>query len=89
MAKKKPAASPVATIELPLGELGGGYFSRRVDLSLPVESAKALRRVLNGLRANGQRLANDMPIRSNADVVRWLLEQVIRNNPSESETIRE
>jgi len=47
-----------------------------VDLKKGSEKLFTMQRFLFGLRATNQRLRNDMPIRSAADAIRWLLEKM-------------
>lgn len=65
-------------ITLPIGDAGPGYITNRVDLRLTDRQALTMRELLNGLKASGERLKNDYPIESNADVVRWVLESIAK-----------
>ena len=66
-----------ATIAVPLSEVPpGGYMTNHVEVRLSHDQTYALRGLFYGLREAGECLAGGKPIASNADVVRWLLEQV-------------
>jgi hypothetical protein len=65
-----------ATIEAPLGSFSADdYLSRHVEIQLDTRQRQNLRRLLNGLRTSGEKLANGRPVATNSDVVKWLLEQ--------------
>lgn len=89
--KAAPAAMSADSvlIEFPLGSLDTQFPNSRVDVHLDHERSKRLRCLLVGLVTSKARLANDMPVRTNADVVRWLLDQpdliAAAHNPSQSE----
>jgi hypothetical protein len=74
--EKEAVELPTALIEVPLGESDSGYISNRVDVHLSAGERSTMKRVLNGLKSRGARLQSGKPIWSNADVVRWMLEQV-------------
>ena len=78
------AAMPhLVQIELPMvAEPKPGYSSRHVDLQLDADQAITLRRVFEGIDAAGSRLASGKRITTNADVVRFLLEQIKANSGS-------
>lgn len=78
-------------VELPIGELPeSGYevqcahsgsvdlTSRgvHVDAQLGQEAAEAFLKVRNGLRNASAKLATGRPVWSNADALRWMMEQV-------------
>lgn len=66
------------TIEVPLGPLDKGFLSRHVEARLTTETQRtAMRRLTNGLRQAGEKLADGKPVKTHADAVRWLLEQVV------------
>ena len=52
------------------------YITNHVEVRLSHDQAYALRSLWFGLQDAGVKLDNDKPITSNADVVRWLLEQM-------------
>ena len=66
------------TIEIPLAvDAGNGYLSRHVDVGrLSAVQKTSLRRLTLGLVAAEERLENGVPVRTNADAVRWVLEQL-------------
>ncbi len=82
-----PAPSTVS-IDVPLGQVdldqvaaGKLHLSRHVEIGRLTHDQKlALRRLQRGLDQSGARLANGKRIGSNADAVRWLLEQVAKES---------
>ena len=77
-AEKPKTTEPPAgfvSIEIPLGDLDTKFPNPRLDLRLSDEQAKQMRCMLRGLMAQNARLPNDMPVRTNADVMRWILAQ--------------
>lgn len=82
-------ATDAVLIEFPIGQLDTQFPNSRVDVHLDHERSKRLRCLLVGLVTSKARLANDMPVRTNSDVVRWLLDQpdliAAAHNPSQSE----
>jgi len=71
----KPEVVDSLLIEFPLASLDTSYPNSRVDVHLDEARARRFRCLLNGLMRARARLANDMPVRTNADVVRWILDQ--------------
>jgi hypothetical protein len=64
-------------IELPLGEVGNGYLTNHVEVGgLNVPQRETLKRLFHGLDHAGARLANGKRVGSNADTIRWILEQI-------------
>lgn len=91
-AEDQPSA---VTVELPIGDLPpGGYELERahsgkiaigargthVDAQLGGDSAEAFLRVRNGLRESNAKLASGRPVYSNADTLRYIMEQVADGN---------
>jgi hypothetical protein len=74
-----------STIEVPLGDPPLGVYPTRghVQAQLNKYQLVALRSARIGLISSGERLANGRPLASNADVVRWLLEQLAAKNTNE------
>lgn len=68
-------ATDAVLIEFPIGQLDTRFPNSRVDVHLDEARAQRYRCLLNGLMRSKARLANDMPVRTNADVIRWLLDQ--------------
>lgn len=66
-------------IEAPMGGLDEGYLSRHVQVQLNGHQRETLRRLVNGLRDSDERLADGKAIESNADAVKWILEQLAEN----------
>jgi hypothetical protein len=67
-----------AVIEVPLGNLvEGGHLSRHVEARLDQRQREALRRLYSGLYDARTKLANGKFVLSNADAIRWLLEQLV------------
>lgn len=66
------------SIEVPLAEeAGNGYVTRHVEVNrLTLQQKTAQRRLLRGLVAAGERLDNGALVATNADALRWLLEQL-------------
>jgi hypothetical protein len=80
-----PAAKPVAVLErrvetmelaVPLGEIGPGYCSPHVQVFLDASQAETMQRLVVGLRDRRETTTNGREVRSAADAVRWLLEQI-------------
>jgi hypothetical protein len=82
------AAGEATLIEVPLGELDTKFPLSRVDVHLDPERARKLRAILNGLKRDKRRLSNDFPVVSNADVMRWILDQIDGDAIQPSEEIR-
>lgn len=68
--------SPSVLVEIPIAPYDSKWPNSHVDIHLDESRAKKLLAILNGLKRDKARLNNDMPVRSNADVVRWLIDQV-------------
>lgn len=83
------------TVELPIGDLPcDGYELDRahsgkiaigsrgthVDAQLGGDAAEAFLRVRNGLRGSNAKLASGRPVWSNADALRYIMEQVADGN---------
>lgn len=69
-------------ITVPLAEiLDDTYLSNHVQVQLTYLQSKALKRAWIGLDECGERLRNGRRVASNADVIRWLLEQVPEKLP--------
>lgn len=69
----------VVRVELPVGVIPEGAFDGRclhVNFHADGPQGAAIRRAQIGLKREGHTLANGKIIRSGADVVRWILEQV-------------
>jgi len=65
------------TVTIPTADYGpNDNVARHVDIQLDTHQAKALKRAFVGLDHSGARLANGRRIASNADVVRYVLEQL-------------
>lgn len=72
----KDSEGGVATIEVPLGEVGPGeYAQTHVSLNLNPGHAMALKRLRRGLYDTGATLKDGKMISSNADAIRYLLDQ--------------
>lgn len=78
VAPVEPAVALAAIADVPLGRLDpAAYRSRHVEVGhMTPDQATALKRLAIGLDQQGARLANGKHIDSNADAVRWLLEQL-------------
>jgi hypothetical protein len=64
-------------IEIPIGELHNGYLSNHIEARLSTEKQrKNMRRILNGLRKSGAKLENGRFVDTQADMFKWILEQV-------------
>ena len=68
----------VCTIKVPMAaEMNPNLFTQRhVDVRFSRPEALAVRRLREGLQLNGATLENGKSIYSNADVLRWILQQV-------------
>lgn len=65
-----------ATIQVPLGEIREGFLSSHVEARLATDKQRRnLRRMLLGLRASGAKLENGRFVNTQADLIKWLLEQ--------------
>lgn len=77
MAKKAEQQESTVLIEAPIGALvEGDYKPRHVSIILFGEQQIAMKRLFRGMDETGARLKNGRRVSSNADVVRYLLEQV-------------
>lgn len=65
------------TITIPLGE-SESTSGFRIDVDLGVHKGRAFNRVRVALDEQGARLSHGRRIQSNADVVRWLSEEIDR-----------
>jgi hypothetical protein len=66
------------TLEAPLAVLDAGYLSRHVEARLNTElQRQALRRLTQGLRQAGEVLEDGRRVQSQADAIKWLLEQLV------------
>jgi len=76
--EEKEAALPESVvIEIPVGPVDRGYLSRHIDARLKSDQQKqGLRRLFRGLQLAEERLEDGSPVKSNADAVRWFLEQI-------------
>jgi hypothetical protein len=62
---------------VPLHEGDLGYCSRHVDTQLTAKQARAMKRMLIGLQRRGITIGERRePVKSGADVVRYLLDQI-------------
>lgn len=68
--RKLQLSVPVATWE------PDGYCSERVDINMNHSQAKTMRRLVEGLKADGIILKSGRAVRSNADAVRYLCELI-------------
>ena len=76
MAKKIEMETTVL-IEAPVGALvEGDYRPRHVSIILFGEQQSAMKRLFRGMDETGSRLKNGRRVSSNADAIRYLLEQV-------------
>ncbi len=76
----KIVAVSTVGIEIVVGDYGRrDHVSRHVEAQLDTAQADALKRAFVGLDEAGARLANGRRIASNADVVRYMLEQIVAN----------
>jgi hypothetical protein len=67
--EQEQCAAGMVTIE--------GYPPRvHIQAQLGPEAAMAFMRIRNGLREQNAKLGNGRPVYSNADTLRWLMEQV-------------
>lgn len=82
---EQPPEKPVAVIQrriqtaivrVPLGEIGPGYRSRHIETYLTPDQTETMQRLVVALRDRRTTTANGREIRSAADAVRWLLEQI-------------
>jgi hypothetical protein len=65
------------TIIVPLGAIQNGYLSNHVEARLATDKQRRnMRRVLQGLRQRGEKLENGRFVDTQADAVKWLLEQL-------------
>jgi hypothetical protein len=85
--RNKSLAVDAILLEIPVGPVVRQFPNSRVDLHLDRERAKRFHAILVGLIARKAKLANGKPVRTNADVVRWLLDQPdlhAERNPNKS-----
>ena len=63
-------------LDIPVAELNGEVkHSTKVELRLNVDQSRSINAIRIALRQQNAELNNNKPIASNADVVRWMLEQ--------------
>lgn len=76
--KEQPAARKTCLLELPVtDETETGYLTKHVDVgSLSKRQSAALRRVNIGLQSEKAQFENGRFVKCNADVVRYILEQI-------------
>ena len=69
---------PIKRLDVPLvDDAGDGHISRHVQIGALTRVQKTAQgRLRLGLIASGKRLLNGLPVRSNADAWRWVLEQL-------------
>jgi hypothetical protein len=67
---------PETTITAPYADSAAGYCPRHLDVQLAGDQPRRCRRLLDGLIAAGACLANGRPVKSPADAVRWLVDQL-------------
>ena len=64
-------------VDLSLPTMDSGYYQvRRLQTYLGPRQRKALRCIYDGLQYNDDRLKNDKPVKTQHDVVRWMLDKV-------------
>lgn len=71
----KPVTVSDVLLEIPVGSIVRAFPNSRVDVHLDRERSKRFHAILVGLIAKRAKLANGKPVRTNADVIRWLLDQ--------------
>ena len=80
MAKRKAEGAgqlATVTIEFPIVDLNPEHYqARHVEVQLDGRQRASLSRLRAGLESGHLKLANGKPVWSNADAVRWLIEQV-------------
>lgn len=64
----------VATLELPLLSFPKHYKRRRFEVRLTTEQATAFAAIKDGLQ--DKTLKNNMPVKTEVDVIRWICEQI-------------
>lgn len=75
-------------VEVPIAPYDSKWPNPRVDVHLDNERSIKLLALLNGLKRDKARLNNDMPVRSNADVLRWILDQIDDSSVAKAENIK-
>lgn len=69
----------MAKLELPIAELKHGYEPRRCDVQkLTGKQREALRRLTNGLEAQGAKLEGGRIVSRPQDAIKWILEALAR-----------
>lgn len=67
-------------VEVPLGELGSGYMSRdlrtHLNSQLTRDQSRGMARLVTGLRMIAATIEGGKSVKSNADAIRWVLEQI-------------
>lgn len=81
--KKKPRKTTpkpgTVTIAVPIAdELPPGYVTRHVDVQLNRSQAETLKRIQVELNSRAERLENERFVQSAGDVVRWVVERIIK-----------
>lgn len=72
-----PITELVCTLRLPMVDPAGKYISRHAEVNaLSDEQAATFKALVLGLEASGAQLENGRYVHSNADGLRWLLEQL-------------
>jgi len=71
----KPVTVSDVLLEIPVGSIVRVFPNSRVDVHLDRERSKRFHAILVGLIARRAKLSNGKPVRTNADVIRWLLDQ--------------
>lgn len=82
-----PGSIGGVVVNIPLAEIADGYCSRHIEVGRLTQSqSKTLRMIRDGLMVNQAQVPSEFckdavrPVKSNADVVRWLLDEVARTH---------
>ena len=81
MAKQQKQESepglPIATVKVPMAPIGEeGYKARHIQVQLEGVEAVKMKSLFQGLDQEGARLANGRRVMSNADAIRWMLQNL-------------
>lgn len=67
---------PTVVVEIPIGQCDSKFPARQVSVTLDEVRAKKMRSILIGLKREKSLLTSGVAITNNADIVRWLLDQM-------------
>lgn len=77
----EPVAITDLKIEIPLAKSAMGYASKHVEVRFDQDQRDTLRRIHDALIERNAKLRSGRRVNSNADVVRWMVDQVAAAQP--------